>query len=49
MVGLTAIVGFLATGGRTCPVRGAEPQPALWELMVKLVLALAPAGGGFCC
>lgn len=48
MVGLTAIVGFLATGGRKCPER-ADPLPALWELMVRLVLALAPAGVGFCC
>lgn len=48
IVGLTAIVGFLATGGRKCPER-AEALPGLCGLWVRLGLALAPAGGGFCC
>lgn len=45
IVGFTAMVGFLATGGRKCPVL-ADPLPCL---CVVPVLALAPAGGWLCC
>lgn len=45
MVGLTAMVGFLATGGRKFAER-AVPLPALWELELRLGLALVPQGGG---
>ena len=43
IVGLTAMVGFLATGGR------AELLPPLCEVLVRFALGPAPARGWFCC